>query len=123
MSLEDSSNCPCRGTMLAEEGKRLFHSPPAADAKTQLHTVRRVLRPWGRHSQTLRFSRTHSGGVTADRCMDLHTWRRPQPNPDSHPDEHGDTQTFTQDTHGRAQERRRQIICDSQTEEEMYPDT
>lgn len=65
LSLEASSNCPGGGTMCTEGEKRLSHAQAAANLKTQLHLLRRTLRPWRRHSQTLRISRTHSGGDTA----------------------------------------------------------
>lgn len=64
LSLEDSSNCPGGRTIRTEGEKRLSHSQPAADLKIQLHLLR-TLRPWRRHSQTLRISRTHSGEDTA----------------------------------------------------------
>lgn len=119
LSLEDSSNCPRGGTMLAEEGKRLFHCPPAADAEIQLHTARRMLGKTQPDPQILQdtLRRGHSGPSHAPRHME-----RPQPAPDTHPDTHGDTdtqdthghtQTFTQDTHGYTQERQTDLLQQS----------
>lgn len=102
--------------MRTEGEKRLSHSQPAADLKIQLHLLR-MLRPWRRHSQTLRISRTHSGGDTARPCIYLYTWRRPQPDPHLHLDKYGRIQIVKEDTQGR------QNILDSQTKEEIHPDT
>lgn len=42
LSLEDQSNCPGRGTTLSAGGKRLSHSQPATDSKTEPHVLGRT---------------------------------------------------------------------------------
>lgn len=100
--------------MRTEGEKRLSHSQPAADLKIQLHLLR-MLRPWRRHSQTLRISRTHSGGDTARPLYIPIRMEEAPARPSLTPGQIWKVQIVKEDTQGRY----RQNILDSQTKEEI----